>query len=79
MLFSNISSYFYGEKLERYSELLMSLEENLEDDGIIQIGYGSKDYSVRGSLPLHRRFVEEHKDRIIEIERKNKVITYYHK
>lgn len=79
ILFSNISSYFNEITLEEYHDLLMSLEENLTDDGTMQIGYGKKKPLFNDSKPLDRTFVEDHKDKIIEIQRENKIITYYHK
>lgn len=79
MLFSNISSYFYSEDLPCYFSLLHSLEENLTDGGIMQIGYGKKDSTLHGTAPLNRRFVLEHKDKITEVNSEDKIITYYHK
>ena len=81
MIFSNISSYFQGEKLEYLARLLNGLEENLEENGSIQIGYGSakENFFTRGSNPIDVGFVLKYKDNIKEIKTGKQIITYYHK
>lgn len=80
-IFSNISSYIKGEELDKFYELLKSLDENLTQKGKIQIGNGliNNHFNVTGGNPINRGFVLKYKDNVEEIKTKKEIITYYHK
>lgn len=81
ILFSNISSYFNEEGMKRFYILLNELENNLTDDGVIQIGYGNVKPRkiIKGTNLISRDFVCKYKDNIKEVQNKDNIVTYYHK
>lgn len=81
MVFSNISSYMTDEDLEKFYTFLKSIEENLTQNGKVQIGNGliNNRFSITGGNPINREFVLKYKDNIEEIRTKKEIITYYHK
>lgn len=81
VLLSNITSYFDQEELKKFNILLHQMEDNLIDNGIIQIGLGNLKNSgiIDGSCAIDRKFVDKNKDKIKEIKIKEETITYYHK
>ncbi len=82
MLFSNISSYFNKQELNDFLKLLKSLDNNLTNGGLMQIGYGAIKYKNRidiGKNGIIPEFVDEHKDCLFETNSHAKRITFYSK
>ncbi len=55
IIFSNITACFQTAEMDKLSKLLLKLEDNLEDDGIIQIDHYVKKQFLCDESPLLRR------------------------
>lgn len=78
-LFSNITSYFDDEQLEKLFSLLTLLDGNFESDALVQFGYGSSEFGLQqiGKNRVKKEFVDSHGKVLFDIEEDDKVITFY--
>ncbi len=79
MVFSNITSYFDEEKLNRMLILLDKIKVNLEPDSLVQFGYGSAipGLQILGKNRVNKEFVDAHGNVLFDIEEEDKILTLY--
>lgn len=79
MIFSNITSYFYDDDLNRLLNLLLQMKDNMMLNALVQFGYGSAEpgFQKIGKNRVEKEFVDSHGNVLFDVEEEDKIITFY--